>query len=319
MNTVNDEQLMTTVPESTGEQLLTQTQDCTTNGTVEDTTTTTKTNQVNRETNQEVYDPNRIYYKKCGNAIVTLALYPSSKLNDCRSNIIDPSHAKLRTDKAFVLDIEDMTTGAHLESVKNTFYSNNFIEYKVGTKIVTNYNTDLNNICTEGIHIFKTRKTAELFSLQDNEVKNYTGIYCTYHQNGAIANKANVINGKIWYEYYIYDEYGVLNLKSYYLNGKRNGKFYEYYENKLYKEYTYVNDLLEGPYIVYDYNTQKVRRQFNYKNNILDGPCYYIFENKKFEGYYKNGVHHLVTEPVTVKDTSRPAPHPLGRFTCTIN
>ena len=310
------EQMVTTVPETTGEQLTTQTETpIIITSTMEDTTSkineeyekesydncdcvkhTSQENTPQENTSQEKYDLNKIYYKKCGNYIVTLALYPSSKLNDKRPNIIDPVNAKLRTDKAFVLDIEEIGTGKKVESIKNTFFHNKFIEYKIGTKVETNYDPELNVVCTDGIHIFKSRKTAELYSNNAWYPADYTGVYCKYHENGAIASRCNMINGKLWYEYYSYDEYGVLNLKGNYFNNQSHGKFYEYFENKLSKEYTYNNNKLEGPYITYDYKTQQVLTQYNYVNDILDGPYFDNSTGQKIEGYYMKGVRYNYQE-----------------------
>jgi len=309
------DQMVTSVPETTGEQLSTypQTPEIITTGSMEDTTSKINdeyeaeycdncgrecdgahaVHTLQQNIPEEKYDINRIYYKKCGNYIVTLALYPSSKLNDHRTNIIDPTHAKLRTDKVFVLDIEEIGTGKKMESVTNTFFQDKIIEYKIGTKIETEYNNDLNNVCTEGIHIFKSRETAELYTNYCYHPEGYTGAYYTYHENGALASKCNIIHGKLWFEYYAYDEYGVLNYKGYYLNNKKNGKFYEYFENNLSREYTIINDLFEGSFITYDYKTQQVLSRYNYVNDVLDGPYFDNTTGQNIEGYYMNGVRYV--------------------------
>ena len=155
MSTSDYNEMKTTEPQTTGEVPI-----------IEITPVSTTNDEYTTKTpieymKEEDYDPNKIYYKRCSDYIVTLALYPSSKLNISRPNIMDPLHAKLRTDKAWVLHISHIQTGEEVEEVCNTFYYSTKLVYKVGTKVETEYDPEPTNICTQGIHIFKTKEQAK--------------------------------------------------------------------------------------------------------------------------------------------------------------
>ena len=239
----------------------------------------------------EFIDFNRLYYKKCGNALVTLALTPSSKLNDKRTNIINPEFAKLRTDKVAILDIEDITTGEKLKSIHNTFYFDKKIEYKVLTIIIEpNYDLNLDNVCAPGIHIFKSRERAKTYSFNDKIPDGYTGVYTSYYDNGAIKYKTNVINGKYWFECYAYDEFGVLVSNYNYINGVLHGKYYKYKENKLWKEGSYDHGLFHGTIIEYDPETNEKINLETFNKGNLHGPFFYIEDGVEYKGYYMDNV-----------------------------
>jgi len=236
-------------------------------------------------------DFTRVYYKKCFDYLITLVLYPSSKLNDSRRDIINVNYAQLRTDKAFVIDITHINTGAKIDVIENSFY-NKKIFYQVNHKVQTDYDDNINNVCSQGIHIFKSKDRAKYYNvyMDDLIIEKYTGHFTFYLNNGARFKEVNLIEGKLWFEYLTYDEYGVLNYKLNYENGKKNGKAYQYFENRFVKEYTYVNNVLNGSYIVYDYNTSVPIECYTYNMGDLDGPYTQLSRDGSFTivGFYKN-------------------------------
>ncbi len=78
-------------------------------------------------------------------------------------------------------------------------------------------------------------------------------------------------------------------LKRYYENGRLAEM--RTYKNGHYRgEITWVNGLLEGPYVKY-YNNGQLKWKINHKNGELDGPYEWYFENGQLEtkGTYRNG------------------------------
>jgi Family of unknown function (DUF5758) len=98
-----------------------------------------------------------IRYKAGKNSIITLE--PKGITNEAEQKYVNSSHAKYRTDKALVIDIQNFRTGKTMDS-DASLYDRKFV-YKKGELIeIDNYNTDLNETCTTGIHYFKNKKSA---------------------------------------------------------------------------------------------------------------------------------------------------------------
>jgi antitoxin component YwqK of YwqJK toxin-antitoxin module len=77
-----------------------------------------------------------------------------------------------------------------------------------------------------------------------------------------------------------------------------NGLLVSYYEGKnvVKEKYTYVNGKKEGPGFFY-YENGELDSKFNYKNDLLNGHYQKYFQNGKleFEHYYKNGMHEGIS------------------------
>jgi len=160
-------------------------------------------------------------YKACKNSIVVLELLENSITNEKRKDVINPSFAKFRTNKVKVIKIIDVLTGDELDSDRS-IYDPNFI-YKVGEIIQTEINSDINTVCGEGIHYFKTYKAALSWYYHNNinQIKN--GTFIEYHENGRRDVEWNYLDGKLnglqhgWYDN------GQKNFEWNYLNGNREG------------------------------------------------------------------------------------------------
>jgi antitoxin component YwqK of YwqJK toxin-antitoxin module len=102
-----------------------------------------------------------------------------------------------------------------------------------------------------------------------NGVKN--GAFTEYFSNGNVSVKGNYSNGKLNGKLISFDE--VLSLERtemYFIQGKRQGKLFSYYNDSIMRIENYKNDTLDGPFVSFE-------RDFS---------DYTI--TSKTEGYYKN-------------------------------
>jgi antitoxin component YwqK of YwqJK toxin-antitoxin module len=100
-------------------------------------------------------------------------------------------------------------------------------------------------------------------------------------------NKINKLDG-------VYKEYNnnKLNIKCYYTNGLKNGKYFKYYENfSIEKEENYKNNKLNGLYIYY-YCSGNISIKCIYSDGILNGEYKEYYDEKdkiKLKCFYNNG------------------------------
>lgn len=194
-------------------------------------------------------------YKSAGERndyLVTLELTDTSDSNTNLSRKVDiPLFAKYRCKKAFVVSIEHKNTGKSVNFIEST-YDSTFI-YKVGEHISDKYyDANTNNICSRGIHFYKTKEQALYWQWQP-------------------------VNGpyKRWYEN------GQLQLECGYKNDKLEGPYKWWYGNgKLSVEHGYKDGKLEGPYKSWHENGQISKEECEYEGGELIGP---------YKSWYPNG------------------------------
>jgi len=185
--------------------------------------------------------------------IVTLEIPTDAQTNMTRSNIAIPETAKYRANKVVVLQIED-TAGTCYNTATSCGYSKKSIEYVVGTTIEEPcYNTNIEEVCTEGIHYFLSRRVAELYTLKS--VQN--GLFEMWHDNGQLA----------------------VNVP--YRDGKREGLFQSWYENGQKEEEVKFKDGKEYGLCYRWYSNGCKKEESNFKEGKQYGLC---------KGFYINGL-----------------------------
>jgi Family of unknown function (DUF5758)/MORN repeat variant len=163
-------------------------------------------------------------YKAGENSIITLEI--KGKTTENRDWVYDPLHAKFRTNKAIVIDIENFKTGHQMkEDVSN--HDCGFV-YRVGEDVeVKNYDRDINEVCAPGIHYFKTKETAESWYLQYGDTKGIRldDLYREWYDNGRLKKEINYKNGKLDGLYRWWYENGQLEVETTYKDGKVDGLY----------------------------------------------------------------------------------------------
>lgn len=158
-----------------------------------------------------------IGYKKLRNGWIA-KLQILGETNENRQNIVDKNYAKYRTSEAKVLKIfkksGESTEETH-ESISG-LYNKNFT-YKTGEIVKPNsFDPDLGEVCSSGIHYFKTYEQAYMWTL---EYANYTGEYKEWHNNGQLFIECEFINGVRHGSYREWYDNGQLWIESEYVNG----------------------------------------------------------------------------------------------------
>ena len=155
-------------------------------------------------------EPNIGYKKAKEGFIVKLEILGEN--NEKRTDIRDPVHAKYRCSKAKVLDIFHYKTNEKKESIGG-IYNNNFI-YKLNEIVETKFNPNLESVCSEGIHYFKTLKQANFWRFN---LDNYIGEFMEWYENGSPYYKCYINNGRYEGKHEIFNEDGKL-WKTYFVN-----------------------------------------------------------------------------------------------------
>jgi antitoxin component YwqK of YwqJK toxin-antitoxin module len=207
--------------------------------------------------NYKIYKPiclhmDKFVYKSCGDWIVIMEKLVNTITNDARV-VKNKSYAKFRANMLYVVAIVNKIDHSKtIDSVTNVSYRYKAITYKPGEIInVSDYNPNINTICSTGIHYFHTYKAAFFYDY-------------------------SVTNGKImkWYDD------GDVWCKEFFSNGKKNGISVYFWEDRIrYTESNYVNDELTGPYTEWYRNNYKCQ-QGNYLNDKKTG---------KWVGWYYDG------------------------------
>jgi antitoxin component YwqK of YwqJK toxin-antitoxin module len=251
-------------------------------------------------------EDDQFVYKSCESEwIVILRKLKDTITNENRWDIVNIKFAKFRANKLeVVLIINKNDPTIITKQISNSNYKSK-ITYKVGEIVIINdYDMNLSNVCSTGIHYFKTIECAYYFDNEKKCIGNYKkwfndgtlckqcyydqnnnliGDYNEWFDNGNYKKKCNykdgLLNGeyKEWYRssFFLYR-----CITSTYLNGNLEGTFYMWYEkgNYLWLKCEYQNGQLNGAYQKFHPNG-KIWINANYVNGV----------RKKFTEYTKNG------------------------------
>ena len=215
-------------------------------------------------TNQKM--TSHIGYKKIQDGYI-VKMRIDGKHNELRDGVKrqNAKHAKNRCSKAFVLDIYHMNDKKNKIDSGYGLHDPNFL-YKVGEYVeVDNYDDDLTEVCSTGIHYFLSEEPAFFWKLN---TENYTGEYKSYHDNGE------------------------LRCQQFYKNGLSSGEYKDYYRNGQLKcQQFYKDGLPHGEYKYYYENGQLKCQQF-YKDGLSHGECKWYYGNGQLycQTFYKDGL-----------------------------
>ena len=136
-------------------------------------------------------------FKSCQKEwIVILQKINNTITNESRTNVIDHIYAKFRGNHFLVVDIiNKFDINKHIDEITNSYYAYDIINYKKGEIVKSNsFDEDLINVCSNGIHYFKSIEPA--FYYEVGGLKNKNGIYKEWYDNGQIKLKCNYIDGE---------------------------------------------------------------------------------------------------------------------------
>ena len=171
------------------------------------------------------------YYKAARNSIVTLEPLPNTINNESRNDVANSLHAKFRCNRAKVISIINPTDGKTMEE-DISIYDEDFI-YKTG-KIVCCPDfddKDINKVCSDGIHYFKTKETAVSWFYQNTNYSFQNGKRIGWYENGSKQYERSYKKGKrdgTWTWWY---ESGSKESEGSYKDGKEDGTWTWWYES----------------------------------------------------------------------------------------
>lgn len=174
-----------------------------------------------------VMDPTYVY-KLCNmEYFIVMKVLPETVTNENRANIIDTSCAKCRAsvlEVVLIVSVKDTSDRPHqllhkYESIKTT--------YILGEKVLPDkFNYKLEEVCTGGIHYFKTIQVAFLYRFIPDD---YTGIWTYWHSNGQKQSEGNYVNEKRMGYWIVWTNNGQRYSEGDYVDGKRSGLWTEWH------------------------------------------------------------------------------------------
>ena len=201
-------------------------------------------------------------YKACENSIVTLELLNDTKNNEKRKGVFNDKYAKFRCDRARVVSITNVETGEKINSDRS-FHDWDF-QYILGEIVKTDFDEDINKVCAEGIHYFKTKEAA-LSWFYNHEFPD--GKWIEWHENGQKLCEGTYKDGKKDGKWIYWSENGKKGSEGTYKDGKDDGKWIFFWSNgQKHSEGTWKNEVKNGKWIYWDKNGQK-----NYEGTYKDG------------------------------------------------
>uniref|UniRef100_A0A6C0EAG9 Uncharacterized protein n=1 Tax=viral metagenome TaxID=1070528 RepID=A0A6C0EAG9_9ZZZZ len=236
---------------------------------------------------------NNLYvYKSCKQYIIILKKLYNTITNENRKGIINADYAKYRGNRFEVILIFNKFNPDEMLNEILTEYQNKKVVYTTG-KIVTPdyYDCDMNNICSNGIHYYKTIEQAYYHDIEAHAI-NYTGVIKEWFHNGKKIKEINLKEGhrhglaKYWYDV------GGRSLEINYSNGMRHGTYKEWYrDGMLACQSEYKNNLLDGSSTCFYMNGKK-ESQYTYEKGkrVGVGREWHVNGNVKIEGIYVNDV-----------------------------
>ena len=199
-----------------------------------------------------------VYKKGANDTIIVLEIPVDAKTNEDRKDISDPLYAMYRCDKVYVKRIYNQFTGEEQHEVMNLNNKYGKQKYEVGKKITVEYDEDLNNVCSKGIHYFKTEEQAKMYKMR---IDDYTGKYLRWYNNGQVKEKRDYVNGKIHGKRIAFTGGNIQRIffEHNYIEGKQHGKSILYCadESRVIHVRNYVNDEFESEQRYYNPNKCK--------------------------------------------------------------
>ena len=235
-------------------------------------------------------------YKICSGHIVILKFLSDTKTNEERKDVINPSHAKFRADRLFVVAIINIHNLQTFDEIRN----NNFqlkIIYKINQIVIPDkFDLDIDNVCSSGIHYFRTIDTAYYYRTMK---KDFTGNWICFRDDGTMESESELLKGQSNGYYKKYYTNGNICLEGKIFNNIRTGRWYFWHKNGIMEsDCDYYHGKLIGRSISWHDNGKKASEGVyvdgNDLNDIRDGKWNFWYDNeiKSYECEYINGKEH---------------------------
>ena len=213
-----------------------------------------------------------IVFKSCKDWIVVMKKNPDTETNELRS-VVNEMYAKYRANKLRVIKIfNKLNPTATVSHVSSNAYEKKSITYRVGQCVYVkevDFDTDMNNVCSTGIHYFKSVEAAFYFELP----KKYTGPYYKWSSDGdnvAEGYYENDLKTGSWISYYS-DRH--VKEEGQYENDLKTGLWTYYYsDGNIFKQGHYLGGLQNDKW-VYSYNCGTKQQECTFVTGLMQGKC----------------------------------------------
>jgi len=206
--------------------------------------------------------------------LINLFIPVRAKTNMTRKNIINKLSAKYRCNVAIVLSIIDENNIAYT-SATSAFYFEPIV-YRVGQTIKLEFDENINNVSSKGIHFFIDKLMALNYNKPILEQKwpQKKNLYQDFYSNGRLKQriKYTLENNEIYHKFLeVWYENGYRKYSINYILDKKNGIFNEWYSNGQFKlNCNYLNDTKYGIEKRY-YDNGNKESYINYLDGVLHG------------------------------------------------
>lgn len=220
--------------------------------------------------------------------LVIMKKTKGTKTNEKRKGVFDCKYAKFRANELKVIKIINTRNPKLMKKhVKNT-YDGVEIVYEIN-KITKSdsYDDDIEIVCSNGIHYFKTMITAYYYDIPDN----YSGRLIDWYDSGMVEEEGEYLEGEQTGHWNYWGCDGNKISEGEYLNGNKNGYWVHWYNKKKVSDGNYLNGEKTGVWTHWHYNGEK-ESVGSYENGEKTGKWTYWSEitDKESEGEYKNGI-----------------------------
>jgi antitoxin component YwqK of YwqJK toxin-antitoxin module len=218
--------------------------------------------KIKEKLSKYLLNPNYVF-KYCDNKIIVLEKLPDTITNESRQGIVDLNYAKNRASHLKVILIFDITNvdneydSVESDTVNKLTYKKNEIAYP------DKFDSDLDKVCTNGIHYYKSIEPIFHIYLSLISYRGYTGTICTWHPNGQKSFACEYDKYKnghctCWYPN------GTIQKTGNYLKDNKNEYWTYWYENGIKrKEEFYNRGTKKGVWTYYDENGKMSSQVFH--------------------------------------------------------
>jgi antitoxin component YwqK of YwqJK toxin-antitoxin module len=221
--------------------------------------------------------------------LVVMKKIKGTQTNEDRSEVIYFNNAKFRANKLKVIKIFNKNNPDLTKKFITNKYENKKLRYIVGRIVkIDDYDEDLEIVCSNGIHYFKTLEPAYYYG---DIQKYYTGKWIYWHDNGQKSSEGNYIDGKRSGHWIYWHDNGQKSSEGNYIDGKRSGHWINWHDNgQKSSEGDYIDGNGEGHWIYWHNNGQK-SGECDYINGKKSAHWIYWHNNgqKSIEGDYIDG------------------------------
>lgn len=132
-------------------------------------------------------------FKSAGKYIVELDIDNVTSKNNLFREVYDSEFASYRCSRALIVDIYDKITNQQVDHVRSD-YDKKFVYIRGRYVYVLDYDTNMNNICTAGIHFYLSKVPAYYHNLISSD---FSGEYKEWDPDGRPTKKTTYLHGKL--------------------------------------------------------------------------------------------------------------------------